>query len=143
MGKPRKLVVSFSEVDKDDVALVGGKGANLGEMLRSGFPVPDGFIVTSFAYDEFLKENDLAAKIKHLIKTADFANTESLNQSSRHIKKYIINGTISDELRKEVFAHYKKLGGVLKDALVAVRSSATAEDLPTASFAGQQETFLN
>lgn len=143
MGKPAKLVVNFREVDKEDVALVGGKGANLGEMIRNGFPVPDGFIVTANAYYVFLKENDLAVKIKHLLKTADFASTDSLNQVSSHIKKYIQGGTISEELKREVFVHYKKLGGVLNDALVAVRSSATAEDLPTASFAGQQETFLN
>lgn len=143
MGKPDKLVVVFREVDKEDVALVGGKGANLGEMIRNGFPVPDGFIVTANAYYEFLKENDLAVKIKHLLKAADFTSTDSLSQVSNHVKKYILGGTISEELKREVFAHYKKLGGVLKDALVAVRSSATAEDLPTASFAGQQETFLN
>lgn len=143
MGKPGKLVVKFSEVDKEDVALVGGKGANLGEMIKNGFPVPDGFIVTANAYYEFLKENDLAVKIKHLLKAADFESTNSLSQVSNHIKKYILGAAISEELKREVFAHYKKLGGVLKDALVAVRSSATAEDLPTASFAGQQETFLN
>lgn len=137
------LVVKFSEVDKEDIALVGGKGANLGEMIRNGFPVPDGFIITSKAYYQFLKENGLIVKIKHLIQSADFNNSESLSRTSRAIKEHIIKGNVSKELAREILKHYKKLGGIFKDALVAVRSSATAEDLPTASFAGQQETFLN
>lgn len=136
-------MVRFSDVDKDDVALVGGKGANLGEMVRADFPVPPGFIVTSKAYYAFLKENNLVTKIKHLLSTTNFTKPESLMQVSNHIKKYILDGEISQDLILEIFAQYRTLGGVLTDTLVAVRSSATAEDLPTASFAGQQETFLN
>ncbi|OGH18398.1 MAG: phosphoenolpyruvate synthase [Candidatus Levybacteria bacterium RIFCSPHIGHO2_12_FULL_38_12] len=137
------LVLWFSEVGKDDIALVGGKGANLGEMTGAGFPVPDGFIVTSKAYYQFLRENNLVTKIKHLIGSANFENHDSLTQTASHIQKLIINGKMSDVLIKEIFSSYRKLGGVLKDAFVAVRSSATAEDLPNASFAGQQSTFLN
>ncbi|MCL5970293.1 MAG: phosphoenolpyruvate synthase [Patescibacteria group bacterium] len=143
MGKSRNFLVWFNEVDKEDVGLVGGKGANLGEMTRARFPVPPGFIVTSNAYFEYIKENNLATKIKHLLSTANFEKPESLMQVSSHIKKYIMEGHISPELIKEIYDYYKKLGGIFSDALVAVRSSATAEDLPTASFAGQQETFLN
>ena len=143
MAKALSFVVGFREVDKDDVGLVGGKGANLGEMTRAGFPVPNGFIVTSKAYYEFLKENKLETKIKHLLSSLNYNNQESLNNASRLVKKEIINAPVSDELAREIISSYKKLGGVFKDALVAVRSSATAEDLPTASFAGQQETFLN
>ncbi|RJQ35710.1 phosphoenolpyruvate synthase [Candidatus Microgenomates bacterium] len=137
------LVVWFSEIDKGDVALVGGKGANLGEMCKAKFPVPNGFIVTSSAYYEFLRLNNLSTKIKHLISTANFEKTDSVQQVSNLCKKEIMQGKISDELVKKIFTYYEKLGGVLKDALVSVRSSATAEDLPGASFAGQQETFLN
>lgn len=137
------LVVWFKDVGKEDVAIVGGKGANLGEMTRAEFPVPNGFIVTSYAYYQFIKENNLAIKIKHLIRTINFNNSDSLNQVSKHIKKEIMQGAISDELKKLIFDKYRTLGGPISDTLVAVRSSATAEDLPTASFAGQQETFLN
>lgn len=136
-------VAWFLEVDKDDVSLVGGKGANLGEMTRAGFPVPNGFIITSSAYYDFIRENNLLVKIKHLLSTTNFNDSKSLEQVSGHIKKMIKEGKLSDLLIKEIVSSYNKLGGSLNNALVAVRSSATAEDLPTASFAGQQETYLN
>ncbi|QQG40534.1 MAG: phosphoenolpyruvate synthase [Candidatus Levyibacteriota bacterium] len=141
--KQNKYILWFSEVDKHDIELVGGKGANLGEMVKASFPVPNGFIVTSHAYYTYLKENNLVQKIKHILNTANLEKPESLMQVSKHIKKYIMDGKLSEELVKEIFNAYKLLSGPLEDALVAVRSSATAEDLPTASFAGQQETFLN
>lgn len=140
---PHKLVVWFEDVDKEDISLVGGKGANLGEMTKAGFPVPPGFIVTSHAYLQFLKENNLELKIKHLMGTINFNNPHSLKQVSQLIKKEILNGELSQDLKLSVYNSYKKLGGFTTDPLVAVRSSATAEDLPGASFAGQQETFLN
>lgn len=143
MAMHTALVVRFSDVDKEDIALVGGKGANLGEMTKAGFPVPDGFIVTSTAYYRFIKENNLSTKIKHLLNTVNFDKSDSLTQVSAHIRKIIIDGSLSDDLAKAVQRAYQRLGGVFTHARVAVRSSATAEDLPEASFAGQQETFLN
>lgn len=140
---PNSSILWFKDVDKDDIPHVGGKGANLGEMTQAHFPVPNGFIVTSHAYFAFIKENNLATKIKHLLGTINFDNSESLMQVSSHIKKMMMQENMSDELVAEIFKAYKKLSGPLDDALVAVRSSATAEDLPGASFAGQQETFLN
>ncbi|HSW96442.1 MAG TPA: phosphoenolpyruvate synthase [Candidatus Saccharimonadales bacterium] len=137
----KNLVVWFKEVDKNDIPLVGGKGANLGEMIQAGFPVPNGFIVTTNAYYQFIKENKLEEKIRHLINGTNFDNTKSLNKTSTLIKKYMMQGNLSEKLVGEVFRAYMKLGG--EAPLVAVRSSATAEDLPDASFAGQQETFLN
>lgn len=136
-------ILWFKNVDKDDIPHVGGKGANLGEMTQSGFPVPDGFIVTSHAYFRFIKENNLTTKINHLLGTINFDNSDSLQQVSHLIKKMIMHEEMSEELIKEIFKAYRQLSGPLDDALVAVRSSATAEDLPGASFAGQQETFLN
>lgn len=138
-----KLLVWFKDVDREDVGLVGGKGANLGEMVKTGFPVPNGFIVTAPAYFEFLRENKLETKIKEILKEVNYQDPSSLEKISKLIKKEILKGKISPELIKLVFRFYRVLGGVFKDALVAVRSSATAEDLPQASFAGQQETFLN
>ena len=138
----KKFVVWFKDVDKGDIGIVGGKGANLGEMVNAKFPVPPGFIVTVNAYYTFIKENNLAVKIKHLINTVNFNRQDSIVQVSGHIKKEIMHGEVSDDLKNEVFKAYRRLSG-LRDALVAVRSSATAEDLAGASFAGQQETYLN
>lgn len=130
----------FNEVDREDIKLVGGKGANLGEMTKAGFPVPNGFIVTSHAYFQFIKENGLDLKISHLLKTINFNQPHSIKQVSEVIRKIIIDSEMSSEIKLEIYSAYKKLG---KNVYVAVRSSATAEDLPSASFAGQQETFLN
>jgi pyruvate, water dikinase len=136
-------VVWFKQVDKEDIPLAGGKGANLGEITRAGFNVPPGFIVTSKAYFNFIRENNLETKIKHLLHTVNFNDQKSLDQVSKHIKSIIIESTISDQLVKDIIQSYRKLGGIINEPLVAVRSSGTAEDLKTASFAGQQETFLN
>lgn len=138
-----RYIVWFKDVGKEDVALVGGKGANLGEMTQAGFPVPEGFIVTSHAYFDFIRHNDLQTKIHHLLGTIDYSNQKSLEKVSKQIKRLIENGLIPEGMVGEIFTAYAALSDVLKDALVAVRSSATAEDLPDASFAGQQETFLN
>lgn len=139
----KKLLVWFDEVDHEDIALVGGKGANLGEMTKAGFPVPPGFIITSIAYQKFLQENNLEQKIQHLLGLVEFDKQESLEKISKQVEALITNGKLSQELVAEIFTAYAKLSGPLSQALVAVRSSATAEDLPSASFAGQQETFLN
>lgn len=143
MPKVTSSILWFKDIDKHDIPVVGGKGANLGEMTQARFPVPNGFVVTSYAYFHFLKENNLTTKINHLLGTVDFNRPESLDQVSLHIRKMIIAEKMSEELIQEIFRAYKTLSGPLKDALVAVRSSATAEDLPGASFAGQQETYLN
>ncbi len=143
MMQKSKLIAWFKEVDKEDTALVGGKGANLGEMVQAGFNVPEGFVVTANAYYQFVKDNNLTVKIKHLLGSVNREDSHALMQVSEHVKKEIVKGKMSEELIKEVVGAYRRLGGVLKDALVAVRSSATAEDLATASFAGQQETYLN
>lgn len=134
------LAISLSSCSKEDVKYVGGKAANLGEMIKAGFPVPNGFVVTSHAYFLFLKENRLDVKIKHLLGTVNFESPESLSQVSRHIKKLITSSPIPEEIVKAIFNEYKKIG---LNTLVAVRSSATSEDSKAASFAGQQETFLN
>ncbi len=132
-------ILWFNQIDKEDVSLVGGKGANLGEITKAGFNVPDGFIITSHAYYDFIRENNLSIKIRHLLSSANFDDSKSLEQVSKHIKNVINKGNLSKDLVNEILQAYKKLG----EPLVAVRSSATAEDLANASFAGQQETFLN
>jgi len=143
MTKKEKNILWFQEVDKDDVSLVGGKGANLGEMAKAGFPVPRGFIVTSKAYFDFLEENKLKSKIYQELKKINAEDPQTINEASEKVKKLILSGQISSTLAKEIIFNYLKLGSLITQALVAIRSSATAEDLPTASFAGQQVTFLN
>jgi len=139
----KKYVVWFKEVGKEDIGLVGGKGANLGEMVKTGIPVPDGFIVTAKAYFHFIEVNKLKEKIKHELDSVDYNDPHSLQKTSARIKKHIVSSPIPKEVSQEIMLAYQKLSGVFSDPYVAVRSSATAEDLPEASFAGQQKTFLN
>lgn len=161
----KKAIVWFDEVGKGDVGLVGGKGANLGEMTQSHFPIPYGFVVTSKAYFDFIEKAKLQPKIKSLLSIINFDNPSELQQASDHIKKLILDSEIPSYLVHEIATFYgelvqheekyiykesgviseglKKMAQIYDDPIVAVRSSATAEDLPNASFAGQQETYLN
>jgi pyruvate, water dikinase len=145
-----KNVAWFKEIDKESVGLVGGKGANLGEMERHGFPVPTGFVVTAEAYLQFLAANKLTAKIKQILGAVDMNNSAQLQQASAKIKALITSSPIPEETSQEIIRSYFRLGrGKLVEKLmiagprVAIRSSATSEDSKTASFAGQNETFLN
>ena len=137
-------VVNFSDVGKKDVGLVGGKGANLGEMTRAGFPVPPGFIVTVAAYQRFLEESGIKKDIHGLLSGLDVNNSRSLDTTAAKVQKLITRSKFPKDIATQIISAYFRLGGkLLKHPLVAVRSSATAEDLPGASFAGQQSTFLN
>lgn len=135
-------IVEFSHVGRGDVALVGGKGANLGEMTQAGLPVPPGFIVTAAAYDRFLRTSGLAGKIKRLLAKLDPEDSKVLHAKARAIQDLILRTELPRNLIEAIKQAYTRLlsHGALA---VAVRSSATAEDLPDASFAGQQATFLN
>ncbi len=141
MTKP-KYVRWFKEVDKEDIDIVGGKGANLGEMTKSGFPVPNGFVVTAQAYFQFLDESGLRDDLHRILHGLDVGNSAHLAKASRDIEHKITHARFPQEIATEVINAYLSLDKG-KNVLVAVRSSATAEDLPTASFAGQQATFLN
>jgi len=133
------LILNFKDIDKRDIPLVGGKGANIGEMTKAGFPVPHGFAVTVAAYEEFLEENKIIDEINEKLKGLNVHEPEDLDRVARSVRAKITKGSIPDSVAKAIIEGYKKMG----KGLVAVRSSATAEDLPGASFAGQQETFLN
>lgn len=135
-----KFVLWFKEIDKEDIPKVGGKGANLGEMTGAGFPVPEGFVVTSSAYNHFIEENQLAPKIKAILKGLDVEKPTDLNRASKQVQDLMTKAPVPRQIEQQIYAAYDQLG---KDPWVAVRSSATAEDLPEASFAGQQETYLN
>lgn len=135
-------LVWFSEVSKSDVAIVGGKGANLGEMIRAGLPVPNGFIVTSGAYFEAVKSSGAHDRIRGILYGLNIDDPASLADKARACQREIKAIPLPRNLEKDIAKFYKKLSG-RGDKFVAVRSSATAEDLPEASFAGQQATFLN
>lgn len=139
-----KYVLWFTEVDKDDIDKVGGKGANLGEMTKAGFPVPPGFIVTSNAYFDFLDENHLRKKIHDLLADLDVSDSKALDRAAKTVQKLITDAKMPKEIARAIIdAYFHMEGSGLTHPLVAVRSSATAEDLPGASFAGQQSTYLN
>ncbi|MDH5438551.1 MAG: phosphoenolpyruvate synthase, partial [Candidatus Bathyarchaeota archaeon] len=142
-----KLIIWFEEVGKEGVPLVGGKVANLGEMLRAGIPVPPGFAVTAQAYKKFITETGIAEKIYKTIEetVTDINVPQQFEEASKRVRKIIESTPIPREIEEAIEKAYKKLSKRTKSTrvFVAVRSSATAEDLPGASFAGQQETYLN
>ncbi len=139
-----KNVVWFEELGKGSIGVAGGKGANLGEMTAAGFPVPPGFVVSSGAYFKHLESNELTSKISSLLDGLDVEDTEKLDEASVRVKELVMNGKIPSDVRDSILNSYQELcdrSG--QEIYVAVRSSATAEDLPEASFAGQQSTYLN
>lgn len=142
MMKNTAHILWFKDVRKTDVALAGGKGANLGEMYHAQIPVPNGFVITSKAYYDFLKNTSIKEKIMTELSNLDVEHTEKLQRASENIKTAILAAEMPPDLISQIRDYYHELCGEF-DRLVAVRSSATAEDLPDASFAGQQETYLN
>jgi pyruvate,water dikinase len=143
-----KYIKFFSEISAKDTPLVGGKNANLGEMYNkladAGVPVPNGFAVTAEGYDYFIKFNNLEEKIHNVLKGLDTHNIEDLHKRGEEIRNLIKSGEFPEDLKNEILNAFQKLKEEYgEDLTVAVRSSATAEDLPGASFAGQQETYLN
>jgi pyruvate,water dikinase len=143
-----KYIKFFSEITAKDTSLVGGKNANLGEMYNKladvGVPVPNGFAVTAEGYDYFIKFNNLEEKIHNVLKDLDTHNIEDLHKRGEEIRNLIKSGEFSEDLKNEILNAFQKLKEEYgEDLTVAVRSSATAEDTEIASFAGQQETYLN
>jgi pyruvate,water dikinase len=134
------FIAWFKDTAKKDLPLVGGKGANLGEMTQAGIPVPNGFCVTAPAYFYFVDENKLRDRIKAVLYKLDVNNNTALFTASRRVKALIMDAKIPEDLELAIRNAYGKFPHNLE---VAVRSSATAEDLPDASFAGQQATYLN
>ncbi|WP_373399872.1 PEP/pyruvate-binding domain-containing protein [Algoriphagus halophilus] len=142
------LVISFETIGIGDVPKVGGKNASLGEMYQKltplGIRIPNGFAVTAAGYGLFLKENKLNQSIQEKLSELDLDNFSNLREVSGEIKSLILHGKVPDDLAKEIVHSYQSLGGLNRiNPDVAVRSSATAEDLPGASFAGLHESFLN
>jgi pyruvate, water dikinase len=139
-----KNVMWFKELSKKNLAEAGGKGANLGEMLQNGFPIPNGFVVTAGSYYKHLEANNLREPITRILGKLDVNDNDALMKASEEIKEMIVRGTMPVDVQEDIITSYKKLCELVgRQVYVAVRSSATAEDLPTASFAGQQSTYLN
>lgn len=145
----QEYILELSEVGISDVEIVGGKNASLGEMIQNlsnlGVRIPNGFVVTVAAYRAFLAYNNLEGTIRHIIDTIDYDNIESLRRGGQQVRLLLSNGRFPKDMSETIIQAYQKLSAEYDQEYtdVAVRSSATAEDLPDASFAGQQETFLN
>ena len=151
----------FKELSKDDINLVGGKGANLGEMFSAGFPVPDGFVLTADAYRDFIAKTGIATKIEEKLKGLDIEDTDKLQETAKEIQALILKEPLPAHMKDELIESYSDLNispelvdvknaaaqGLIQAGrdlpFVAVRSSATLEDIEGASFAGQMATFLN
>jgi len=146
-------IVWFENLTKNDIPIAGGKGANLGEMLSAGLPVPPGFIISAETFKSFIEGSGINEDIDEILKETDVNDTQKLTKASEMIGKMITGTRMPDDVKADLLEAYKKLsegamviagiGEGEQGEYVAVRSSATAEDLPDASFAGQQATFLN
>lgn len=158
-SKDKKFILWFSEINKNDIPLVGGKNANLGEMYQNltnaknetfqdeKISVPYGFAVTAYAYSYFVEKNELDKKIRDVLGGLDTGDIHALEKAGKTVRDLIMSSTFPAEMEEEIWGAYQKLAEKLNldvsELDVAVRSSATAEDLPDASFAGQQESYLN
>jgi rifampicin phosphotransferase len=133
------LIIPLEKLAAIDILMAGGKGANLGVMIRAGLPVPDGFVVTTEAYLRFVEQNHMEGKIRHILDSLAADDPLALENTSEKIRVLFAGSQPAADISASVLEAYRALGA----PAVAVRSSATAEDLPDLSFAGQQDTFLN
>ena len=140
-----KFIKFLKELDKNSLPLVGGKAANLGEMYNANLPVPNAFVVTCKAYKYFLKKTGIRKKIFEILRKTNVNKLRELRKNTAKIRKIIENAKMPKEIEEEISKAYKKLSKEYgkEEEYVAIRSSATAEDVPGASFAGQQLTLLN
>lgn len=151
LDKNNTFILWFDQLGIEDVPYVGGKNASLGEMYRMltprGVRIPNGFAITAYAYRYFLEKAGIRDKIRDILKTLDTKDMKNLSEHGYKVRQTILTAEFPEELKKEILAQYRNLCGAYHndrtDVDVAIRSSATAEDLPDASFAGQQETYLN
>ncbi len=144
MSKKSPYVLWFEECDETSLPLVGGKNMSLGRMITAGIPVPPGFAVTTMAYDEFLTKGDLKKKIYEILAKVDTDDVSTVQKAGKAVRDLIRSMPVPANVEQAIKENYERLCDRcnLAGMPVAVRSSATAEDLPGASFAGQQETYL-
>ncbi len=140
MSRSDALVLAFADIRATDLPLVGGKGANLGEMAAAGFPVPDGFCLTTVAFRRFMEASGQAETVYALLEKVDPGDVESVRRMGEQVRTCLRAASIPEDIARAVQDAWQRIG---PEHAYAVRSSATAEDLPDASFAGQQDTYLN
>src|SRR6185503_5823855 len=133
------FIKSFKQLNKKSVSEAGGKGSSLGEMTNAKIPVPPGFVVLASAFDRFLEETDLDSEIEAILKKVNHRDVNSVDKASAEIRDLIAKSEMPKDLQQDIIKNFKGL----KAKFVAVRSSATAEDSKTASWAGELETYLN
>ncbi|MEK6854982.1 MAG: PEP/pyruvate-binding domain-containing protein [Nanoarchaeota archaeon] len=134
-----EFIRSFKEIGKEDVAIAGGKGASLGEMTKAGIPVPEGYVVLSNAFEQFIKKTDLNVEIDAILDTVKHEEVHTVEEASEKIQSLIVNSEMPKNTKKEILNSFDKL----EADFVAVRSSATSEDSATAAWAGQLDSYLN
>ena len=127
-------ILWLAEIRKDDIPSVGGKGASLGEMTSVGLPVPNAFVVTAQAFRRYIEDAKIDTEIFSRLSGLDVENSDLLEKTAADVISIVMKTPVPDEIREDIIRSYVKMGD---DVVVAVRSSATAEDLPDASFAGQ------
>ncbi len=133
------IIKDFDQINKDDAALAGGKGASLGEMTQAGIQVPPGFVVLADAFERFLQEADIFTNVDAVLHTVDKDKMHTIEDASERIKGIIMGAEMPEDIASEIMVKFKELGA----EFVAVRSSATAEDSASAAWAGQLNTYLN
>ena len=142
-----EYVIPFKKIGKEAIPLVGGKNASLGEisssLVKEGILLPDGFAITTKAFDKFLKENNLEDRLLKILETLNLKNYNNLDAVSKKVKSLILTGKLPDAVRGEIVANLLEMGPTIQSTAFAIRSSATTEDLPHASFAGLHDSFLN
>ena len=134
-----KFIKDFKEINKSDILIAGGKGANLGELMKIGIPVPSGFVILAEAFERFLEETDINVEIRARWDRINIEDIESVEESSEIVRALILKAKMPKDIEREILVSFKKL----KAKYVAVRSSATAEDSKIDSWAGELETYLN
>ncbi len=134
-----QFIKNFTKISKKDIKIAGGKGASLGEMSKVGLPVPPGFVIIAKAFDYFLEKDDIYIDIEAQLEKVNYDDTNTIDRYSNVVRDIIADTPVPAELVKEILEEFKKLGS----KFVAVRSSATAEDSESASWAGELETYLN
>jgi len=134
-----KFIKDFKEINAKDILVAGGKGANLGELIKIGMPVPEGFVISAKAFEEFLAETDINVEIKAVLEKINIKDLESVEEASEILRNLILEKEFPEDLAKEVLKVFDNLDA----KFVAVRSSATAEDSKIDSWAGELETYLN
>ncbi|PPI88803.1 phosphoenolpyruvate synthase [Candidatus Pantoea edessiphila] len=143
----KPLILWYHQININDIHLVGGKNASIGEMINKlsslGINVPNGYATTSYAFNQFLNQDGMKNDIYHLLEKTNLNEIDKLNKISKHISQLILNKPLPEQLEQEICKAYEQMLISDINASFAIRSSATAEDLPDASFAGQQETYLN